>query len=449
MFRRVRHVRLTCAREEHAQHGRVLLEDAMRTATLGDETRLIVVRRVNIGRVPLRASATQWSRRLEQSYREVRPIAVRHDHALSARADAVSFATVYEPWLVAAQRTVTQQQCTEWYWTIALLGWKPTLSTEQTLRLCFRSLAAHGGLRLTLLLAQRLGLIGQLTPLLEALRPEDLAPLQAELGYSAGIAAWPPETAVRERRRPYGLQSEAALLARWGADDLRTYWLAAVRIIRARASDLESVGHAVVTPDKIRALVQRWAEVPVQEPIPLSRRATERGPEATSRRIEEDRDVPERGESQLRDGVYTRAGGLFFAVPLLVRAGLPGFVATLPAQEAAVLPWHILKLVLRHSRTPDDDPLMVAMQALPPVSRQIGRWLIAANRQALRLTRLNSRQLTTRPALVSLSATHVDVFFRPADADIRIRRAGLDIDPGWVPWLGPTIAYHFNCDDGA
>jgi len=33
----------------------------------------------------------------------------------------------------------------------------------------------------------------------------------------------------------------------------------------------------------------------------------------------------------------------------------------------------------------------------------------------------------------------------PADAiDIAVRRAGLDIDPGWVPWLGRVIRFHYD-----
>jgi len=27
--------------------------------------------------------------------------------------------------------------------------------------------------------------------------------------------------------------------------------------------------------------------------------------------------------------------------------------------------------------------------------------------------------------------------------DIDIRRVGLDIDPGWVPWLGRTVTFHY------
>ena len=40
---------------------------------------------------------------------------------------------------------------------------------------------------------------------------------------------------------------------------------------------------------------------------------------------------------------------------------------------------------------------------------------------------------------VAFTDTHVDVLFDLGHADIRVRRAGLDIDPGWVPWLGRVV----------
>jgi hypothetical protein len=35
------------------------------------------------------------------------------------------------------------------------------------------------------------------------------------------------------------------------------------------------------------------------------------------------------------------------------------------------------------------------------------------------------------------------VFFDLAAADVRVRRSGLDIDPGWVPWLGRVVRFHY------
>jgi hypothetical protein len=48
-----------------------------------------------------------------------------------------------------------------------------------------------------------------------------------------------------------------------------------------------------------------------------------------------------------------------------------------------------------------------------------------------------------RPARLAFTATHIDVRFPLAGADVRVRRAGLDIDPGWLAWFGRVVAFQF------
>ena len=43
-----------------------------------------------------------------------------------------------------------------------------------------------------------------------------------------------------------------------------------------------------------------------------------------------------------------------------------------------------------------------------------------------------------------LSATHADLHFGLADSDLRVRRLGLDIDPGWLPWFGRVVGFHYG-----
>jgi hypothetical protein len=48
------------------------------------------------------------------------------------------------------------------------------------------------------------------------------------------------------------------------------------------------------------------------------------------------------------------------------------------------------------------------------------------------------------PALVLASPSHLDVHFRMQDIRLDVRRAGLDIDPGWLPWLGRVVRFHYG-----
>ena len=47
-------------------------------------------------------------------------------------------------------------------------------------------------------------------------------------------------------------------------------------------------------------------------------------------------------------------------------------------------------------------------------------------------------------ANVTITPTHLDVFFSLADHPIEIRLSGLDRNPGWVPAAGRFIAFHYD-----
>ncbi len=51
------------------------------------------------------------------------------------------------------------------------------------------------------------------------------------------------------------------------------------------------------------------------------------------------------------------------------------------------------------------------------------------------------------PGYVCANRTHVDVVLPLERVDLRVRRAGLDVDPGWVPALRRIIAIHFEDAD--
>ena len=48
-----------------------------------------------------------------------------------------------------------------------------------------------------------------------------------------------------------------------------------------------------------------------------------------------------------------------------------------------------------------------------------------------------------QPARLLANETHLDLDLLVSRVDIGIRRAGLDIDPGWVPWLGRIVAFRY------
>lgn len=178
------------------------------------------------------------------------------------------------------------------------------------------------------------------------------------------------------------------------------------------------------------------------------------------------------------------AGGLLFLLPVLARLGIAAWCDR-PGLED--FPRRVLALAARRLRLPDDDPALAAFPIRPgnprrrplpapaswsapllapprgrpagdPVAAlatarrlddQAALFLTVARRWLRRAARLGLADLVLRPARVSVTTTHVDVHFRLVDCDIRVRRAGLDLDPGWLPWLGRVVSFHYEADGKA
>ncbi len=60
---------------------------------------------------------------------------------------------------------------------------------------------------------------------------------------------------------------------------------------------------------------------------------------------------------------------------------------------------------------------------------------------------LTVREIVNRDGLVWMTRSDLDVTLPLDQADVRIRRMGLDIDPGWLPWFGTfgrVVRFHYG-----
>ncbi len=56
---------------------------------------------------------------------------------------------------------------------------------------------------------------------------------------------------------------------------------------------------------------------------------------------------------------------------------------------------------------------------------------------------LTPEQVVLRPATIEVEGAWIEAAFALSEADSRIRRAGLDLDPGWLPWLGCVVRFRY------
>ncbi|WP_341644924.1 hypothetical protein [Thauera sp. SDU_THAU2] len=150
----------------------------------------------------------------------------------------------------------------------------------------------------------------------------------------------------------------------------------------------------------------------------------------------------------------TGSGSLFFLLNVLNLPALRNWRAALAEPRAG---WRELVRLAFRIKIPIDPPLadfladasgldpgsdpLAALAALGP-GHDAGAVDAAARRfhgdAALAALRVE------RPARVRTTASRVDLHLRLADASLDIRRAGLDIDPGWLPWLGCVVRFHYD-----
>lgn len=148
--------------------------------------------------------------------------------------------------------------------------------------------------------------------------------------------------------------------------------------------------------------------------------------------------------------VLTKWGGALFMLPLLSATGFPDRVqevdAALPVALAALL---------AGIGVPDEDCLVDALcgpveaeerHSLPPDPVADA---LAALEALLRL-RLGPaapggwfEAICRREAWLSVEPGWIEAAFALGSVDLRLRRAALDLDPGWIPWLGRVVRYRY------
>ncbi|MEC5385351.1 hypothetical protein VVD49_06425 [Uliginosibacterium sp. H3] len=185
-----------------------------------------------------------------------------------------------------------------------------------------------------------------------------------------------------------------------------------------------------------------------------------------------------------QDPLFARStsAGLFFLLPVLVRLGLVQWAES-NGHDAGQFASRVLVMALRRLRVAEDEPtlavlgsmvsmspsgvvastapaswadallrspqaqpaasLVAALAAATTIDAQAQVWLCAARRWLRRAGGIGLASLVLRPGRVGSTPTHIDIYFSVNAIDMRVRRAGLDIDPGWLSWLGKVVSYHY------
>ena len=500
----VRRLRLRADSEAGVRRAVLKLEDALRCASLPDAgARLLLVRRLDLGLMAAGASPQTLSLLLEQRVAAVGATWIHGADRSADGADFVFFRDTLEARCELALRLAHAAPCAAWFWPLAVPEFKPAEGAQANLR---RIALAIAGLpeapaavpawiaRLTAagvapVLAQAIGPV-EAAALLRAAHLSLDAPRSRTIHMasskqprllSSAQDVDHAETSPRGELVPAlaALPSWVQTLARAGGFVPQVVSLApVVHVAHAGSAAVpsqtgnEQTFHDTDAKDVHESPVPRQIQGDtVHSPDEPDGTRTEAAPE------------PALSDGPFLDAAPSAYGGLLFLLPVLQRLGYAAWAEALPEGAAAQVVQQLLASVLRRLDAPPDDPawllastsfdddfgcidlkapaswgdptlaaprgsaakdIVALAEQAQPAAALARIWLIACRRWLRRVAGIGVASLVMRSAAIGLSATHADVFFRLSDADLRVRRAGLDFDPGWVPWLGRVISFHYT-----
>ena len=540
-----------------AARGAVLVEDALRTASLpGESSRLLIVRKLHIGALPVGANATAVSRRIEAALAQTPVQAVAAADPAAASAAAVYFADEVEACVQLAVLGARGHAPDAWFWPRAVVGWRNGYGAAYAVRCALGAAArrpegpeaaAHAVRRVVAgLLAA-----GVLDAALAALEPEDGPVLLRLYGWrppapSAGAAAEAVHVQhalsaqqVSIVRRHFSRLGRWA--AAWGAGDARTLWLAAALLAVEQgdrrsqtqtgssilAQEAGTLVQQVIAPPAQRMGKESAGPAPATSPlvgpaVPAAQPSPSAGapqlrelgsspaglhppPEAQASSfassagaqppLDDAEEAPGAAMAAQADPAApiwwrglpllpTAAAGLWFLLPVLARLGIRAWldehwdmagVGGSDTNPEFGLPWQVLAELARRAETPPLDPVWAVLRqgaeteffkqtqlaetrflvssdgAGQPVAwwcDRVQEWCASLYetefRHGLDEGGLPLAAIVRRRGWLYTTATHIDVFFDLAQADLRLRRHGLDLDPGWLPWFRRVVTFYYE-----
>jgi hypothetical protein len=167
-----------------------------------------------------------------------------------------------------------------------------------------------------------------------------------------------------------------------------------------------------------------------------------------------------------RRGRSTDWGGLLFLLATAADAGIPDTVLDDAVLAARPLPWILQGIALRLLPVTARDAAVAAFAATDPEEPppwelgppagddELARLELVARRwAAATAAALGEPDREPRDVVASIARRRGRVDHAPGwleihldldQVDVAVRRAGLDLDPGWVPWLGTVVRFVYG-----
>ena len=179
---------------------------------------------------------------------------------------------------------------------------------------------------------------------------------------------------------------------------------------------------------------------PVPRVAPSSESAT--GPHPHNATAEGESAPPSQAHGE---AIATRWGGVLFLINALRRLDIESILAA--AGPEAPSGWRMLHDLGVAFGMPPDEP-MARFLAEADLDTTTPPALLAETIAAIEALYHQPDGLWPLPleqrARLWATETHLDLDLETTSIDLALRLSGLDLDPGWVPWLGRVVRFHYD-----
>jgi hypothetical protein len=456
---------------------------------------MLVVRRLPLGRISANASAATLALLIERTMREMHLQAVPFASPAAKHANAIVISGQAEAIARLARLHARGKTSMEWFWTAVIPAWQEGLSRGgrwlALLQAAYDLPEAPLAIAMIVKEAVEAGAENELLCSLPPGRGREW--LQ--------VAGWSLAPEADEAASDLALNARHETIVRrwahrWGPRSRRLSWLAVTLAVAEKPARVADPNLPARVAAWLTQLMARARALPsdgldqtlaASAPVTAEERRTtaDRAPPATNDVVP--REPNESLENEVEAITIAAAveldlqlakatpaqssnfAGLFFLIPALQRLGFGEMLAVQPMLIDCDFPVRLLQFIGRRIGLKSNDPLAAVLDEFDPETPLPGSWempeaaqselarpkprgpfdspqlvwLTAIRRWCRRHAGMGLISLICRRGGVAVSRTHLDISFPIDAADIRLRRVALDVDPGWVPWLGRVVQFHY------
>jgi hypothetical protein len=500
--RRIRQLRIKSQDENSISADINALQDAFNIASMPGlpPNGLLLVKKLDLGVYRTRSTSMSISKLIDEKIRSesYQPVCV--DQQQSENKDVVWFSDTTEAVFALLKLVLYGQLPTAWYWSVIFPSLQKNPDLSEVLFTVSRDLPRSEIKPLVLVNATRmLVLQTDIKTTFDVITLPLVQVMASEVGlYPRLVLAAGAELENRHVYLPVlsGLWEEVIKKAVqvWGEEDLRSHWLAYCALVTANPALIENklIWTSIVAlieainvssfkkkTEQGEGGVDGLDRQDFDEPfINTKKNSIGNAVEQVNLpdKIIDDQDSVDT-EFKFEGLVDCEYSGFGFLVSLLGFLSIDELLSENPLLTEINFPVRILRLVSKRFGIDPQHPLLQALPETPARADQLVEKFIAPagwqtlvrstenidslllrptvrrleitvqlllSRFLYRYAKISLRSLIMHEGQIAITRTHLDILFDIDQLDIRIRKAGLDINPGWVSWLGLVVQFHYQ-----